>query len=69
MMQELDLEAEEPRPRGSLEFVETSLLDTIIPLADPLNIEETLNASIERLDDGNVSPLASIPQRQALFFG
>jgi hypothetical protein len=64
MMQEL--EAEEPRPRGSLEFVETSALDTIIPLADPLNIEEALSGSIECLD---ASPLASIPQRQALFFG
>ena len=67
MMQEL--EAEETRPRGSLEFVETSVLDTIIPLANPLNIEEALLASIEHSDDGPASPLASIPQRQALFFG
>ena len=67
MMQEL--EDEEPRPRGSLEFVETSVLHTIIPLADPLNIEEALNGCIGDLDDGQASPLASIPQRQALFFG
>ena len=64
-----ELEAEESRPRGSLEFVETSVLDTVIPFANPLNIEEALNGSFERLDDDHTSPLASIPQRQALFFG
>jgi hypothetical protein len=67
MMQEL--EAKEDRPRGSLEFVETSVLDTIIPFADLLNIEDALSGSVDRLDDGDASPLASIPQRQALFFG
>jgi hypothetical protein len=64
-----ELEAEEDRPRGSLEFVETSVLDTIVPFANPLNIEDALSGAFERLDDGHASPLASIPQRQALFFG
>lgn len=59
----------EPHPRGSLDFVESSVLDTIVPLATNLNIEEALNGSVERLDDGNDSPLAAIPQRHALFFG
>jgi hypothetical protein len=67
MMQEL--EVEDAQPRGSLEFGETSVLDTIVPLANPLDIEEALRGSVERLDDGHASPLASIPQRQALFFG
>ena len=67
MMQEL--ESEEARPRGSLEFVESSVLDTIVPLANPLDIEEGLRGSIQRLDDDHASPLASIPQRLALFFG
>ena len=67
MMQEL--EAEEARPRGSLEFVETSVLDTIIPFVNALNIEDVLRGSFERLDNGHASPLAPIPQRQALFFG
>ena len=67
MMQEV--EAEEARPRGSLEFVESSVLDTIVPLASSLNLEQALSGSVERLDDSNASPLASIPQRQALFFG
>ncbi len=62
-------EIEESRPRGSVEFVETSVLDTFIPFANPLNIEEALSGLVERLDDGHGSPLASIPQRQALLGG
>lgn len=64
-----EMEEEEARPRGSLEFVESSILDTIVPLASNLNIEEALKGSVERLDGGNDSPLAAIPQRNALFFG
>jgi hypothetical protein len=57
------------RPRGSIDFVESSVLDTIVPAASNLNIEEALAGSVERLDDGNDSPLAAILQRQALYFG
>lgn len=64
-----ELEVEEARPRGSLEFVESSVLGTVIPSISDLDIEEALSGSVERLDDGNDSPLAAIPQRQALFFG
>ena len=64
-----EMEEEEARPRGSVEFVETSILDTIVPIATNLNIEEALKGSVERLDEGNDSPLAAIPQRNALFFG
>jgi hypothetical protein len=64
-----EMEEEEARPRGSLEFVESSILDTIVPLSSNLNIEEALKGSVERLDDGNDSPLAAIAQRNALFFG
>ena len=60
---------DETRSRGSIEFVESSILDTIIPLASDLDIEEALSGSVERLDEGNDSPLAAIPQRHALFFG
>ncbi|TEY74211.1 hypothetical protein BOTCAL_0075g00130 [Botryotinia calthae] len=59
---------EEPIPRSSLEFTQSSILDTIIPLASDLNIEEALSGSVEKLDEGNGSPLAAIPQRQALYF-
>lgn len=61
-------EGVETRSRGSLEFTESSILDTIVPLASNLNIEDALSGSVERLDDGNDSPLATIPQRHALFF-
>jgi len=64
-----ELEVEDTRPRGSLEFVEGSVLDTIVPLASPLDIEQALSGSVERLNDDNTSPLVSIPQRQTLFFG
>ncbi|KAH8808231.1 TRAPP trafficking subunit Trs65-domain-containing protein [Xylogone sp. PMI_703] len=59
---------EDTKPRGSLEFAESSVLDTIVPLASNLNIEEALSNIAERLEDGQDSVLASIPQRQALFF-
>lgn len=55
--------------RGSVDFVETSILDTIIPSSTTVNIEEALRGSVERLDEGIASPLASITQRQILFFG
>lgn len=64
-----EIEVEEARPRGSLEFVESSVLGTVIPSTSGFNIEEALSGSVERLDEGNDSPLAAIPQRQALFFG
>ena len=48
MMEELEIE--DAPPRGSLEFVESSILGTIIPLASDLNIEEALSGSVERLD-------------------
>jgi len=67
MMEEVD--EEERRPRGSIEFVETSILGTIVPLDSQANIEEALGSSVERLDEGNGSPLAAIPQRHALYFG
>jgi hypothetical protein len=62
-------EEREARPRGSLDFAERSVLDTIVPLASNLNIEEALSGSVDRLDDEDDSPLATIPQRHSLFFG
>lgn len=59
----------EPFSRGSLEFTESSILDTIVPLASNFDIDDALSGSVERLDEGNDSPLAAIPQRHALFFG
>jgi hypothetical protein len=52
-----------------MEFVESSVLDTIIPSSTNISIEENLRGSVERLDEGDASPLASINQRHTLFFG
>ena len=68
MMEEMET-VPEGRPRGSIDIVETSILDTIIPLASELDMEEELSGSVERLDEGSYSPLAAIAQRHALFFG
>jgi hypothetical protein len=61
-------DGQQAQPRGSLEFVESSILDTIIPSSTNLNIE-SLSGSVERLDEGSFSPLPSIAQRHTLFFG
>ncbi len=64
-----ELEVQEARPRGSLDFAETSVLGMIVPLDSNLSIEQALKGSVERLDNDNDSPIAAIPQRQAVFFG
>jgi hypothetical protein len=60
---------QEDQPRRSLDFVESSILDTVIPSSTAENIEEALGGSVERLDEGKDSQLSSIAQRQILFFG
>ena len=60
---------EEARPRGSLEFVNTSILNIVVPMASDLDIGHAIHGSIECLDEGKDSLLVAIPQRTALFFG
>lgn len=60
---------EEVQPRGSLDFVESSVLDTVVPSSTAVNIEDALGGSVEHLDGGTASPLSSVAQRQILFFG
>lgn len=62
-------EIREAPPRGSLEFVESSVLSLTIPQDTEVNIEEALSTSNARLDTQNGSPLSSIEQRQFLLFG
>ena len=62
-------DGQQTQPRGSLEFVESSVLDTLIPLSTNLNIEAALRGSVHRLDVATGSPLSAIAQRQSLFFG
>ena len=60
---------EEPRSRGSLEFVESSVLSTIVPNAGDIDITKALQTALENFDQTESSPLSSIAQRSLLFFG
>jgi hypothetical protein len=60
---------QQTQPRGSLDFVESSILDTIVPSSTSVNIEAALTGSVHRLDVATGSPLSAIAQRQSLFFG
>jgi hypothetical protein len=54
--------------RGSLEFVESSIIQTVIPEHTELSLEEGLRASLAK--DGDVdAALQDITLRQAVFFG
>lgn len=61
--------ASEFQPRNSIDFVESSVLDTIVSHATEFSIDENLNGSAEKLDNGDDSPLSAIAQRKFLFFG
>ena len=60
---------EEPRSRGSLEFVESSILSTVVPNASNIDITKALQTALENFDQTESSPLSSIEQRSLLFFG
>jgi hypothetical protein len=62
-------DGQDSQSRGSMEFVESAILDTVVPASTTIDIEEALSGSVERLDDGQSSPLGAIMQRQNLFFG
>jgi hypothetical protein len=62
-------DGEQTLPRGSVDFVDSSILDTIIPSSTSMNMEEALSGSVERLDVASGSPLSAIAQRESLFFG
>ncbi|KAI9846090.1 MAG: hypothetical protein M1837_004346 [Sclerophora amabilis] len=55
-----------PRPSG--EFTESTVLDTLVPFATDVDIEDELG-NIHAQPDEHDSPLAGIKQRQLLFFG
>jgi len=62
------IEPEGP-PRGSAEFVETSVLEAIVPAASSIGIEDLLQSWDGSVDDENASILPFISQRQFLLFG
>lgn len=56
-------------PRGSAEFVESSVLEAIVPAASSIGIEDLLQSWDGSMDDENASILPFISQRQFLLFG
>lgn len=56
------------QPRGSLEFIENSLMQAIVPESTESSLEEKLRASAATHGDVD-AVLRSIALRQSLFFG
>jgi hypothetical protein len=51
------------------EFLRHAILDTVVPHAPALDIEDALSSALEDGADDLPSVLSSIPQRSLLFFG
>jgi hypothetical protein len=62
------IEPEGP-PRGSAEFVESSVLEAVVPAASSISIVDLLQSRDGSVDDENASILPFISQRQFLLFG
>lgn len=60
---------QESPPRASGEFVDSSILESIVPAIPSINIREVLRTWESSVDDPNSSVLPVVPQRQFLFFG
>lgn len=59
----------ETRGRGSAEFVESSVLEAIVPSASGIDIEKEVQAWKGTTEDEGGSILPSIPQRSVLLLG
>jgi hypothetical protein len=61
--------ASEAQPRRSTEFVESSVLEAIVPADFTIDIEDELESWDGSIEDANSSILPCISQRQVLLFG
>jgi hypothetical protein len=59
----------EAQPRASIEFVESSILEAVVPSDTAIDIKEELESWDGNVDDEDSSVLPSIPQRQVLLLG
>lgn len=59
----------EALPRGSVEFVESSVLETVVPANSSIDIEDELDAWDGVVEDESSAILPFVPQRQVLLFG
>ena len=59
----------ETRGRGSAEFVDSSVLEAIVPASSEIDIEKEVRAWKGTTEDESGSILPSIPQRSVLLLG
>lgn len=59
----------EAQPRASAEFVESSILEAVVPSNPEFNVEEELDSWDGAIDDEKGSVLPFLSQRQVLLFG
>lgn len=59
----------EAQPRTSVEFVESSVLEAVVPSDSTIDIEEEIESRDGSVENENSSILPFIPQRQVLLFG
>jgi hypothetical protein len=62
-------DGQEISSRGSLDFVESSILSTIVPQASKIDIEGALRKCLDTSDAKDTTLLSGIAQRPFLFFG
>jgi hypothetical protein len=59
----------ESQPRSSTEFVESSVLEAVVPLSSDIDIEEDLSSWNGTADGGDGSVLPFLSQRNVLLLG
>lgn len=59
----------EAQPRGSVEFVESSVLEVVVPSASEFNVKDDISSWDGTDEEENTSVLPFLPQRQVLLFG
>jgi len=59
----------EAQPRGSAEFVESSVLEAVVPASLDIDIESKLSSWVGNVKDGSGSILPFLSQRQMLLLG
>lgn len=60
---------EPPVSMADESFLKHAVLDTIVPHASEVNLEEALSSGLRVDSDDSLSLLSSIQQRDLLFFG
>jgi len=59
----------EAQPRGSAEFVESSILEAVVPSDSDFDVEDEISSWDGSTEEENGSVLPFLSQRQVLLFG